>query len=221
MPQHECTRRTPIDDDMDTSAGRGIILRGREVANVGNDGDDSNDDEQPMSPVRGHGVATTRNDDNSDDEQTTLPLRGRGRSRGRNRARGRATSHSRSSRSRGRGRGCGRGRGATPGSPTAHTPGSTNQLETVSDHWHKREPDSCTYMYNKTPGSTIPIPDDTSSLDLFCRFFTDDVWELLVTETNRYAHDHPSTKPTPRVYKNTDVDEMKAFIGMLILMGIL
>ena len=36
MPQCECTRRTPTDDDMDTSAGRGIVLRGREVANVGN-----------------------------------------------------------------------------------------------------------------------------------------------------------------------------------------
>jgi len=91
----------------------------------------------------------------------------------------------------------------------------------VSDHRHKREPDSGTYMYNKTPGSTIPIPDDTSSLDLFCRFFTDDVWEFLVTETNRYAHDHPSTKPTPQVYKDTGVDEMKAFIGMLVLIGIL
>jgi len=101
MPQRECTRRTPIDDDMDTSAARGIILRGREVANVANDGDDSNDDKQPMSPVRGHGVATTRSDDNGDDEQTTLPVHGRGRFRGHSRARGRATSHSCRSRSRG------------------------------------------------------------------------------------------------------------------------
>jgi len=47
------------------------------VANVGDDGDDPNDDEQPMSPVRGRGVATTRGDENSDDEQTTLPVCGR------------------------------------------------------------------------------------------------------------------------------------------------
>ena len=46
------------------------------MANVGNDGDDPNDDEQPMSPVRGRGVATTRGDDNSDDEQITLPVPG-------------------------------------------------------------------------------------------------------------------------------------------------
>ena len=67
----------------------------------------------------------------------------------------------------------------------------------------------------------MPIPDGTSSLDIFCRFFTDEVWDLLVTETNRYAHDHPSTKPNARVYDDVDIDEMKAFIGVLILMGIL
>ena len=67
----------------------------------------------------------------------------------------------------------------------------------------------------------MPIPDGTSSLDIFCRFFTDEVWDLLVTETNRYAHNHTSTKPNARVYDDVDIDEMKAFIGVLILMGIL
>jgi len=76
-------------------------------------------------------------------------------------------------------------------------------------------------MYNKTPGSTEPFPDGTASLDLFCRFFTDEVWALLVAETNGYAYDNQSTAPTPRVYHDVNVDEMKAFIGLLILMGIL
>jgi len=76
-------------------------------------------------------------------------------------------------------------------------------------------------VYNKTPGSIVPIPNGTTSLELFYRFFTDEVWELLVTETNWYSHDHPSIKPTPRAYDAIDVDEMKAFVGILILMGIL
>jgi len=42
-----------------------------------------------------------------------------------------------------------------------------------------------------------------------------------VVETNRYAHDNRSTAPTPRAYKDVTVDEMKAFVGLLILMGIL
>jgi len=41
--------------------------------------------------------------------------------------------------------------------------------EAVSDNWYKREPDSCTYTYNKTPGLTVPIP---PSLEFI---FTDDV----------------------------------------------
>ena len=220
MPRCDCTtRHTPTDDDVDTSAGRGRRVRGG--------GDTVDDDEESIPAVRGRGVTATRGDGNSDNEQAALPVRGRGRSRGRSRSRGTARSRSRSTRGHGRRRGHGRGRGrgrgrgttATPGSTT--TPGSTNYLEAVSDNWHKREPDSCTYVYNKTPGSTVPIPDGTSSLDIFCRFFTDEVWDLLVTETNRYAHDHPSTKPNARVYDDVDIDEMKAFIGVLILMGIL
>jgi len=73
-------------------------------------------------------------------------------------------------------------------------------------------------VYYKTPGSIVPIPNGTT---LFSRFFTDEVWELLVTETNRYAHAHPSIKPTPRGYDDVDVNEMEAFVGILILMGIL
>jgi len=57
--------------------------------------------------------------------------------------------------------------------------------------------------------------------DLFCRFFTDEVWDLLVTETNWYAHDNQSTAPTSQAYNDVTVDEMKAFIGLLILMRIL
>jgi len=87
-----------------------------------------------------------------------------------------------------------RGMGDTPTSITTTT---TSHLEAVSDNWHKREPDSCTYIHNKTPGSTEPLSDGTTSLDLFCGFFADEAWDLLVAETNRYAHDNQSTAPTP------------------------
>jgi len=79
-------------------------------------------------------------------------------------------------------------------------------------------------MYNRTPGSTVQIPNGATSLELFCRFFADEVWELLLTEANWYAHDHPSIKPTSLAYDDVNVDEMKAFvifIGVLILIGIL
>jgi len=40
------------------------------------------------------------------------------------------------------------------------------------------------FTYIKTPGSTVPFPDDTTTLDLFCCYFTDEVWDFLVPETN-------------------------------------
>jgi len=97
-------------------------------------------------------------------------------------------------------------------------------LDTVTDNWQKQEPSSCSYPYQKTPGSTLPFPDGTTKVDLFNRFFTPEVWDLLVSETNRYAEANlpsHSSKPSARTWENVTAEEMKAFIGLLILMGIL
>ena len=58
--------------------------------------------------------------------------------------------------------------------------------------------------------------------DIFCRFFTDDVWQLLVSETNKYAAHckQQSTHTSPRPWHDISREEMKAFIGILILMGV-
>ena len=48
--------------------------------------------------------------------------------------------------------------------------------------------------------------------------FTDVVWDLQVTETNWYAHDHQLVKPTPWAFDDVDIDKIKASI---VLMGIL
>ena len=47
------------------------------------------------------------------------------------------------------------------------------------------------------------------------------MWDLLVTETNRYAHANTSSRPHSRAWNDVYVEEMKAFIGMLILLGII
>ena len=48
------------------------------------------------------------------------------------------------------------------------------------------------------------------------------VWDLLVTETNRYAAQHKlqNTHAHPRPWSDVTVEEMKAFIGVSMLMGI-
>ena len=43
----------------------------------------------------------------------------------------------------------------------------------------------------------------------------------LPTETNRYVHAKTSSKPQSRAWNDISIDKMKAFIGMLILLGII
>ena len=51
--------------------------------------------------------------------------------------------------------------------------------------------------------------------------FSAEVWDLLVTETNRYAAENLSSSARARPWHDVTVEEMKAFLGMLIIMGII
>ena len=71
-------------------------------------------------------------------------------------------------------------------------------------------------------GPSTPVDSSMSEMVIFCRFYTNEVWDLLTTDTNRYAAGfrgqclHTSHRP----WNDVTVTEMKAFIGILILMGI-
>jgi len=85
------------------------------------------------------------------------------------------------------GEGAWRGRGRGHG----HGSGTSRQLspdEILHGPWKKEE--SSGYRYTFTGGEagpTTPVDDRLSAVDLFSRFFTEAVWELLVVETNHYA----------------------------------
>ena len=72
-----------------------------------------------------------------------------------------------------------------------------------------------------TPGPTSVAvrSDGLTAGQLFCRCFTDEVWDLLVMETNCHADAVRGTTPHSRPWTTITVDEMKAFIGLLILMA--
>lgn len=83
---------------------------------------------------------------------------------------------------------------------------------------------------HRDPIITCPTP--KNALALFELFFTDDMWDLLVTNTNRNAHkerqvraarggngnDHGGSKA--RIWYDTTVSEMHAYVAILIYMGI-
>ena len=58
-------------------------------------------------------------------------------------------------------------------------------------------------------------------MSLFCRYFTDEVWNLLVTETNPYAHANFSSMANAHAWIDVTTEEMKAFIRITIVMGII
>ena len=103
------------------------------------------------------------------------------------------------------------------------TSGITQGQLIVNGPWQRKESTALNYRFRGgEPGPTFPVDSSMSTLDFFPRFFTDEVWELIVTHTNRYAarlrqqRHHASI----RVWHDVSVIEMKAFIGILILMGI-
>ncbi len=85
--------------------------------------------------------------------------------------------------------------------------------------WKNEEPQSYMQQYTQTQGPTSPdVTGDSTSVELFCHFFSDDVWDLIKKETNGYAGTCITNNLSGHVWNDTTVEELKAFVG--ILMGI-
>ncbi len=122
-------------------------------------------------------------------------------------------------------KGCGRpiNSGSSSSSSTTHLSAATVVVlnEIGSLVWNNEEPQSCTQQYTQTPGPTSPdVTGDSTPVELFCRFFSDDVWDLIKEETNRYAGTCITNNLSGRVWNDATVEELRAFVGILILMGI-
>ena len=114
-----------------------------------------------------------------------------------------------------------RGRGVrSQDNPTDQVDTIEDALPTIGGTWQNEEPQALQFPFAATPGSNIPFSNSTTVVSLFDRFFTEEVWDLLVTETNKYAATHQSDKPHARNSFAVSVDEMRAFVGILILIGI-
>ena len=72
-------------------------------------------------------------------------------------------------------------------------------------------------------GPNVAIPDDANALTYFQLYWSDDVIDLLVKNTNAYA-EHirgPNPSSSCREWYPTTRPEMKAFLGVTLLMGLL
>lgn len=147
------------------------------------------------------------------------------------------------SRGRRRGRGRGRGRcglmrtaGVTrvscsqwsigPGDGITNVYGPPTYEEyvySILTGWDKKKSSASVFPFaGVAAGPLAPVDNGTSNLDLFSHFFTNEVWDLLVAETNCYAARIRTQTPNTHQRPQTDVTvvKMKAFIGVLFYMAI-
>ena len=71
--------------------------------------------------------------------------------------------------------------------------------------------------FSSRVGPTVPVPD--TPMDCFELFFSEDLQEMIVNETNRYAR-QVMGEDKYRSWKQVTVEELKAFLGFSILMGV-
>ena len=83
------------------------------------------------------------------------------------------------------------------------------------------------FSFRSNPGVQFTVQDRENPVEFFEKFFDNEVVEFLVTETNRFANqfidEHIQTLPKhSRVNKwyDTNVSEMKVFIGLLLIQAI-
>ena len=122
---------------------------------------------------------------------------------------------------RGRGRGRGRATSAVPGTPNTANSSGEGCLDSLGGVWNRVEPVRTVVDYSLTPGPTSSEVTSGANLKAVDLYFIDDVWDLLVEETNWYAAFNIGTSPYARPWKEVSKDEMKAFSGLLVTEGIL
>ena len=125
---------------------------------------------------------------------------------------------------RGRGRGAGRGRGGRGcGQGGRGRGGRVAQPQDPELEWSRTyNPPADRPFVEPSPGPTQRYPADTRAGAFFDQMFTDEIWDMLVTETNRYHDQQAASEPNKHKRKWDPVtkDGMKAFIGIMIHMGI-
>lgn len=75
------------------------------------------------------------------------------------------------------------------------------------------------YTFIGNSGCTFHVPDNNNVLFYFHQFFDDELLEILVTETNRYASQQPNT--TNHTWQIVTKNEMFIFLAINILQGVI
>ena len=70
----------------------------------------------------------------------------------------------------------------------------------------------------ENPGPTNILNENQTELNFFLLLFINEVYEILVRETNLYARQKVGVKPDPK-WREVEKDEMKAYLGIRVNMS--
>ena len=97
-----------------------------------------------------------------------------------------------------------------------------NESESSDDEWSDTLAQVDIPQFRETSGPTTPMKADKNELDFLELLFPDEIYGILVTETNRYAQQlQEKLGKDDTNWTDTTRAEMKAFIGIRIFMSVL
>jgi len=96
---------------------------------------------------------------------------------------------------------------------------ASDSKEIVEEVWSTDDSRVRVQEFTERTGATSRIAKDGTALDFFLLMFPENLFEILVTETNRNAKQSFRTKPDLHWYATT-CEEMRAFVAINILFGI-
>lgn len=97
----------------------------------------------------------------------------------------------------------------------------------VSEEWVPQNAERPPFPFTAHPGKTFNTPSKNVPLFYLEKFLDDDLIKLITEQTNLYAAqffaNNPELKPRSRLrkWKDTNEAEMKIFLGLLVLQGII
>ena len=81
--------------------------------------------------------------------------------------------------------------------------------------WHIQVEDPCLQSFNAHVGPREPLHFDARPIDYFMQVMPEEIFEIMTEETNRYAAQRG------RTFQPTTVQEMKAYLGIHLKMGVI
>jgi uncharacterized protein YxeA len=186
------------------------------------DASDPDDDLQPMDASDPEDIDDHGTTGDESDDDIYVPQRGRGRGAwGQGRGRGQGGGQ----RGRGRPRGGGGGVARMQKDRRAHV---MNVLNMADQHWVAANNTAHVVHLFTSVAEVLVDTTDFKAIDFFQLYLDDDLINHFVTQTNKYADDYLRNPPTPLKPKSrahdwtpTNADEMKTFLALTMLMGII